>query len=45
MFQDSIVGSKVGQGVDSQGAVPTKVISFIAVFGAALWVVTFAQPP
>lgn len=45
MFHDSIVGSKVSQGVDSQGAVPTKVISFIAVFGAAVWVVRFGPPP
>lgn len=41
-FSDSTVGSKVSQGVDSHGAVPTKVICFIAVFGAALWVVSFA---
>lgn len=34
---DSIVGSKV-----SQGSVPTKVICFITVFGAALWSVSFA---
>jgi hypothetical protein len=45
MFHDSIVGSKVSQGVDSQGAVPTKVISFITVFGAAVWLVKFAPPP
>jgi hypothetical protein len=42
IFHDSIVGSKVSQGVDSHGSVPTKVICFIAVFGAALWVVRFA---
>jgi hypothetical protein len=41
IFHDGIVGRKVSQGVDSQGAVPTKVICFTAVFGATLWVVRF----